>query len=229
MAKMCVRLAMNNTPLASGYAGGTAQLTPVIATVPIDELYPDAPNSMVVERTVGQGRLYYAAHLLVNRPVEDVAPLEDGFSLARAYGIAGAECPEEGCESVQGAQAGDLVTVRLTLVVPETAYYVMVEDYVPAGAEILDTSLETSQQGAVGEDEASQIFSEGWWYFQNPQVYDDHISWAVDALPPGTYELTYSLVIVNPGEYRVLPARAWQLYFPEVQGNSAGAVFEITD
>jgi uncharacterized protein YfaS (alpha-2-macroglobulin family) len=222
---------LNNTPLASGYAGGTAQLTPVMATIPIDELYPDAPNSMVIERTVGQGRLYYTAHLLVNRPVEDVAPLENGFSLSRAYSTVGAECPEEGCESVQGAQVGDLVTVRLTLVVPETAYYVVVEDYVPAGAEILDTSLETSQLSVVGGDDPRQLSEDSWgrWYFQDPQVYDDHITWAVNSLPPGTYELTYSLVIVHPGEYRVLPARAWQMYFPEVQGNSAGEVFEITD
>ena len=65
-------------------------------------------------------------------------------------------------------------------------------------------------------------------YFTEPKVYDDHIAWSVDMLPPGTYELTYTLVVQNPGEYRVLPARAWQFYFPEVQGNSEGEVFEIT-
>jgi len=48
-------------------------------------------------------------------------------------------------------------------------------------------------------------------------------------LSPGTYELTYTLVLVNPGEYQVLPARAWQFYFPEVQGNSEGDVFKISE
>jgi uncharacterized protein YfaS (alpha-2-macroglobulin family) len=222
---------LNNTPLASGHAGGDAQLMPVITSVPVSELYPDAPNSVVIERTVGQGRLYYAAHLRVNRPVEDVSPIENGFSLGREYFIAGEPCPEEGCEPVQGAKAGDLVTARLTLVVPETAYYVMVEDYIPAGAEILDISLKTSQQGALGDYDVNQPLSDGWdWmYFREPQVYDDHIAWSVDMLPPGTYELTYMLVVQNPGEYRVLPARAWQFYFPEVQGNSEGEVFEITN
>ncbi|MCJ7659363.1 MAG: hypothetical protein MUO67_09460, partial [Anaerolineales bacterium] len=222
---------LNNTPLASGHAGGDAQLMPVITSVPVSELYPDAPNSVVIERTVGQGRLYYAAHLRVNRPVEDVSPIENGFSLGREYFIAGEPCPEEGCEPVQGAKAGDLVTARLTLVVPETAYYVMVEDYIPAGAEILDINLKTSQQGALGDYDVNQPLSDGWdWmYFREPQVYDDHIAWSVDMLPPGTYELTYMLVVHNPGEYRVLPARAWQFYFPEVQGNSEGEVFEITN
>jgi uncharacterized protein YfaS (alpha-2-macroglobulin family) len=68
----------------------------------------------------------------------------------------------------------------------------------------------------------------GWWYFQGPRIYDDHVAWAADFLPAGTYELTYTLVLLQPGEYRVVPARAWEFYFPDVQGNSAGAVFEIT-
>ncbi|GAF94784.1 unnamed protein product, partial [marine sediment metagenome] len=210
---------LNNTPLASGHAGGDAQLMPVITSVPISELYPDVPNSVVIERTVGQGRLYYAAHLRVNRPVEDVPPIDNGFSLGRKYFVVGEPCPEEDCGSVQGAQTGDLVTARLTLVVPETTYYVMVEDYIPAGAEILDISLKTSQLGSLGDNNVNQAFSDGWgwWYFGEPQVYDDHIAWSVDMLPPGTYELTYTLAVLNPGEYRVLPARVWQFYFPEVQ------------
>jgi hypothetical protein len=58
-------------------------------------------------------------------------------------------------------------------------------------------------------------------------MYDDHITWTAERLPAGTYELTYTLVLLQAGQYRVLPARAWQLYFPEVQANSAGSVFEI--
>jgi len=140
---------LNNTPLASGNAGGDMQLTPVTAAVPVSELYPQAPNGLLIERTVGQGRLYYAAHLLVNRPVEQVAPLENGFSVSRVYSKSGEVCPEEGCEAIQEAQASELVDVRLTLVVPESVFYAIVEDYIPAGAEILDINLKTSQVGRL--------------------------------------------------------------------------------
>ena len=103
------------------------------------------------------------------------------------------------------------------------------EDYIPAGAEILDTNLKTSQQ--FSEYDVSDPFGDGWgwWYFNDPQIYDEHITWAVDYLPAGTYELTYILVLNQPGQYRVIPAQAWQFYFPEVQGNSAGMVFEIVE
>ena len=46
-------------------------------------------------------------------------------------------------------------------------------------------------------------------------------------LPAGAYELTYRLTTLQAGQYQVLPAHAAQLYFPDVQGNSAGATFEI--
>jgi uncharacterized protein YfaS (alpha-2-macroglobulin family) len=39
--------------------------------------------------------------------------------------------------------------------------------------------------------------------------------------------LSYTLIPSLPGEFRVLPARAWMTYFPEVQGASSGSVFEI--
>jgi hypothetical protein len=67
----------------------------------------------------------------------------------------------------------------------------------------------------------------GWWLFHGPQIYDDRIAWSADYLPAGTYELTYYLVLVQPGEYRVLPARAWETYFPEVQGQSTGTIFSV--
>jgi uncharacterized protein YfaS (alpha-2-macroglobulin family) len=67
----------------------------------------------------------------------------------------------------------------------------------------------------------------GWWLFNPASIYDDHITWTANFLPAGTYELTYSLLLLQPGEYQVIPARAWQFYFPEVQANSAGETFEI--
>jgi uncharacterized protein YfaS (alpha-2-macroglobulin family) len=170
--------------------------------------------------------------------------LDRGVLLTREYYPApepctGADCPAGTSAPVGSAQAGQQVKVRLTLTVPNDAYYLMVEDYIPAGAEILDTSLKTSQQGEFIPPEEGQpeplkydprnpfAGGWGWWLFNAPQIYDDHIAWSIDSLPAGTYELNYTLTILQPGQYQVLPARAWQFYFPEVQGNSAGAVFEV--
>ena len=104
----------------------------------------------------------------------------------------------------------------------------MVEDQIPAGAEILDTRLKTSRQD-LEEYQVNEPFKNGWgwWYFNTPQVSDDRVTWAVNFLPAGTYQLTYTISLAHPGEYQVLPARAWQVYFPEVQAISAGEKFVI--
>jgi hypothetical protein len=235
---------LNGTQLASGQASGREQLNPVTANTPLNNLHPAVPNALAIQRGGGPGRLYYTAALNVSRPVESVGALERGLSIARQYypvedasqagGSPGCGFGGE-CVPIQSAQVGEKIQVRLTLTLPNEAYYLLVEDFIPAGAEILDTSLKTSQQGE-GEEPGVEIpydprnpFAEGWgwWNFHNAQVYDDHIAWSADYLPAGTYELTYTLVVLQPGEFRVLPARAWQFYFPEVQGNSAGRVFEI--
>jgi uncharacterized protein YfaS (alpha-2-macroglobulin family) len=222
---------LNDTPLVAGEASGISQLTPVEAKVHISSMYPNAPNSLRMQRGGGVGRLYYNTHLNVYQPVEDIVPLDKGINISREYYISNEECLEEDCPTIRQAQSGELVTVRLTLTIPETTYYLQVEDYFPAGAEALDISLKTSQQGAELQYNPQAPFEGGWgwWYFNDPQVFDDRITWAVNALPAGTYELIYQFVTVLPGEYRVIPARAYQTYFPEVQGNSAGDIFEITE
>jgi uncharacterized protein YfaS (alpha-2-macroglobulin family) len=223
--------ALNETPLVAGEASGSSQLSPVEAKVPISSMYPDGPNSLLFQRGEGMGRLYYNTHLNVFQPVEQVAPLYKGINISRAYFSSDVECLEEVCPSIGQARSGELVTVRLTLTIPETSYYLMVEDYFPAGAEVVDISLNTTQQSAEPQYNQQVPFDQGWgwWYFGDPQVYDERISWAVEKLPPGTYELTYQFVPVHQGEYRVIPARAYQSYFPEVQGNSAGDLFEIIE
>lgn len=223
--------ALNGTPLASGQAGGAGQLTATSTSVPLSRLYPQAPNALNIERSAGGGRLYYTAGLDVSQPVDEVAPLRRGLSLERRF----EPFAQPGGEALQSGRIGQKVTVRLTLTLPHDAYYLFVEDYIPAGSEILDTRLKTSQQGEGGEAQAATPYDPrnpfaqgwGWWLFHPAQIYDDHIAWAADYLPAGTYELTYTLTLLQPGEFRVMPARAWQFYFPEVQANSSGEMFEI--
>jgi uncharacterized protein YfaS (alpha-2-macroglobulin family) len=127
-----------------------------------------------------------------------------------------------------------LFTAQLTLTLPHDAYYVRVEDFIPAGTEILDQKLKTSQQAIDSTEVQVQFDVEdpyadgwGWWLFNEPQIRDERIVFTADYLPAGTYALTYTLTPLQAGEFRVLPAHAWQAFFPEVQGTSAGMVFEI--
>jgi uncharacterized protein YfaS (alpha-2-macroglobulin family) len=235
---------LNGAPLATGDVSGTDIYTPVSASVPLEYLSPTSPNALVISRESGLGRLYYRASLLLNRPVDTVQPLNKGMDVNRAY--YDGNCVDV-ARSVTTTQTKDCpplstlqlapnsrLTARLTLTLPHDSYYVTLEDYIPAGTEILDQALKTSQQGQSGTGvevvySANDPFARGWgwWYFHEPEIHDDHITWTSDYLPAGTYELSYTLIPTQAGEFHVLPAYAWQAFFPDVQGTSAGAIFEI--
>jgi hypothetical protein len=234
---------LNDAPVATGDVSGTDIFTPVSATVPLEYLSPSSPNALVIERESGLGRLYYRASLSLNRPVESVRPLNKGMDISRAYfdadcgdTLGSVEVQLAGCtplstfELAPGAQ----LTARLTLTLPNDSYYVMLEDHIPAGTEILNQTLKTSRQGQNGPEvqvvyDADDPFARGWgwWYFNEPQIHDETITWTADYLPAGTYELTYTLIPTQAGQFQVLPAHAWQAFFPDVQGTSAGMIFEI--
>lgn len=223
---------LNGTPIATGKTSQDNLFTPETVELSLDNLYPDSPNTLTIRRSEGLGVLYYRADLQIFRPADSVMPLNQGFHLERRYQAGDIDCRSMDCQPIHQASTSEKVIVRLNLTLPNDAFYLVLEDYIPAGAEILDTNLKTSQLGVTSEAlnyDPQDPFEHGWgwWYFSDPQIYDDHITWAVDYLPAGSYELTYTLVTLQPGEYRVLPAHAWEFYFPEVQGTSAGEVFEI--
>ncbi len=217
---------LNGKEIITGQAEGPTQLTSVGAATPINELVPDRPNTLEIIRGQGEGRLYYRSSLTISRPAADITPFGKGMSLSRAYSFA------EGGDDVTFTQHGstaELIRVHLNLSVESDTHYLKIKDIIPAGSEILDTRLKATQQGEAVFDVSSPFRGGwGWWYFNAPQVYDDHITWTADFLPAGTYQLTYTLALNLPGEYQVLPARAWQVYFPEVQATSAGDEFIIT-
>jgi uncharacterized protein YfaS (alpha-2-macroglobulin family) len=223
----------NGGALLKGDVAGGQVLMASKAHVPLEYLSATSPNLLTIQRKDGLGRLYYRAVLNVNRPVEDVKSLDAGMRIERAYCKADST---KGCSPLSTLQLSSdkTITAQLTVVLPHDMHYVMVEDYIPAGMEIMNRNLKTTEQANETTEVQVQFDDKdpfangwGWWLFHEPQIRDDSILFTADYLPAGTYVLTYTLVPLQEGAYRVLPAHAWESFFPEVQGTSAGAVFEI--
>lgn len=242
-ARYAYSAGLNGSPLMSGEVDGpAAAIRPVASAQPLSGLRQESPNGLEITHGEGSGRLYYRAYLEVARPAQDAAAIARGIHLTRQYFRAGQDCRKETCLPVTEASLSDPqpLLARLTVTVPEDMYTVVVEDRVPAGVEILDPGLKTTQQNfiqgeAAGGQESQSAFSAenpfsrgwGWWLFQNPQIYANRIRWVVDFLPAGTYELTYRVTPFLAGEFQLIPAHAYQNYFPEVEGYSAGGVLVI--
>jgi uncharacterized protein YfaS (alpha-2-macroglobulin family) len=229
---------LNDMLIAEGEGSGTAALTAVEASVAMGELYPDSPNPLVIERGEGAGTLYYRADLKAYQSAASSEPINKGISIQRTYYIAGQDCLNESeCEPIEGftlskGEASQIIRVALTLTVSHDMVNLLVEDFIPAGTEIINRRLQTTQtfpENILPLYDPRNPFDDGWgwWYFSDPQIYDDHLLWKTEFLPAGTYTLTYDLYPFQRGSFQVLPAHAWQYYYPEIMGTSGGDLFTI--
>jgi len=130
----------------------------------------------------------------------------------------------------------DTVVVTLTLIAPHDLYHLVLEDPLPAGCEAVDTSLLTASQAAQGpefgrkEGGPTVGSSPPWmWYWpSHVELHDERVSLFASHLSAGTYEYSYSLRCTTPGEYKVMPATAYEMYFADVFGRSDGARFTVS-
>jgi len=237
-AEFTFQASLNERFIAEGAAEGTPPVNAVTVSTGMDMLFPDSPNALVIERSAGTGTLYYRVDLQTYQHASDAKAVNQGIDLERNFYLAGQGCPGgEACTPIKSLELdpdepSQMITVELAINIPNDIYHFMLEDFIPSGTEILDTKLLTSQTLI---EEVPSLFDPlkpfengwGWWYFSDPQIYDDHILWMADFLPSGTYTLTYQLIPTQRGSFQVLPAHAWQYFYPEVQGTSAGDVFTI--
>ena len=97
--------------------------------------------------------------------------------------------------------------------------------------EAIDLSLATTQQGLLEDDVDNGNdwwdWRNGAWRFTHKEFRDDRVFLFAEELPAGVYRYEYLVRATTPGRYRVRPARAWEMYFPEVFGQTAGEWMEI--
>ncbi len=199
-----------------------------VLRVAVSDLLLDEVNRLVVARGDGEGALYYTAHLNLRLPAAEVDALSRGVSVTREYFLA--DDPET---PVTRAQVGDVITVRLTLNLPQDIYYFVLEDPIPAGTEGVDTSLLTTSVEAQGPDLRSQwdrynpYWYWGWWWFDHTEMRDEQVNLYADFLPRGTYVYTYQVRASIVGEFQTMPSHAYAFYFPEVFGRTDGVLFTV--
>jgi len=228
--------ALNGDELASGTVTPETVDESVKLRIAVADLLRDQGNLLQIGRGPGEGRLYYTAHLRVYLPVEEIEPANRGIIVYRQYSDAACEPSRElSCPEVEEVRAGDTVRVKLTIIAPNDLYYVVVEDPLPAGGEAIDTGLATTSLLAQDPtlrrqagNPAWENFYWWWWrWYSRSEMRDEKVVLFADYLPKGTYEYTYTFRATLPGEYRVIPTVASEMYFPEVFGRSDGRLLTI--
>jgi uncharacterized protein YfaS (alpha-2-macroglobulin family) len=223
-----------NYPFAVGFNGdllqqgqaSTSNLTETVKLqVELKDLLKEAVNYLVLTRGEGTGNLYYTAYMSATLPVEQIQPLDQGISVSRQYF---AMDDTKNKTPITEAGRGDLVRVRMTMVIPAALHYAVVADPLPAGLEAIDASLATDT--AVPAVYTLQDYSErgwGWWYFDHIELRDEKVVLSAQYLPAGTYVYTYLARASTAGTFKVIPTTASEFYFPDVAGRGAGSLFVV--
>jgi alpha-2-macroglobulin len=214
---------LNGETLKQGNAAKGNLTETVDLHVELEDLLKETANYLVFTRGDGTGNFYYTAYLSVELPIESVEPLDQGVSLSRQYfSLDNSKTP------ITKIQRGDLVRVRLTVVVPAAVHYIVVDDPLPAGLEAIDSTILTDM--AVPTSYTLTDYGErgwGWWYFPHIELRDEKVVLSADYLPAGTYVYTYLARASTAGTFKVIPPTASEFYFPDVGGRGAGSVFEV--
>ncbi|MBW8771542.1 MAG: hypothetical protein JF589_17450, partial [Gemmatimonadetes bacterium] len=184
--------------------------------------------------------IYYAATLLEAPRARPVRADDEGLGVERWY-----ESFTTG-KPLTSVREGDLVRVRLRVLVPSDREFVAITDPLPAGLEAVDLSLRTSstlapfagapRQKERGDDDAPSgrwaygSWDSGWWTpWSHKEIRDDRVHWFARRLWKGTFEISYVARATTVGTFVRPPAYAEEMYNPGVHGRSDGGSFTVTE
>ena len=204
------------------FAGRTTDRATTL--VPMADLVA-AGDSTVTLAKDGQGRLYYRLGLRYAPSDLQLPARDEGFVVDRTYEAV--DNPDDVTRDPDGTwhiAAGTSVRVRLTMVADARRTHVALIDPLPAGLEPINPALAVSTTippEDAGDTDATFPSYWGWNWFDHQNLRDDRAEAFSSILYGGTYEYSYVARATTPGEFVVPPARAEEVYSPEVSGRSA--------
>ncbi len=208
----------------------TSTLVPMEFLVGPESEPTDDAQELIVAKD-GEGRLYYRLGLQYAPSDLNLDPLDRGFVVARTY--EGVDDPADVQRDEDGTwiiKAGSRVRVKLTMVADSRKTNVALVDPLPAGLEPINPELATS--GLPPDDSPVQYDRwadwRAWTWYNHQNLRDDRAEVYTTYLWSGTFNYQYVAQATTPGEFVVPPAKAEEIYQPEVFGRSGSDRVIIT-
>jgi uncharacterized protein YfaS (alpha-2-macroglobulin family) len=105
---------------------------------------------------------------------------------------------------------GDLLLVRLTVAGASDWRYLMIEDPLPAGVEVVQ------QEGLYPLERRA----DRWMGWSRREFRDDRVVFFQESFGTGRYEYQYLVKATIPGEFKALPAQITPMYVPDAAASS---------
>ena len=183
----------------------------------------------------GPGRMYYRLGLRYAPQSLRLPATEQGFTVQRTYEALSAKERDRVQQLPNGSwriRAGTDVRVRLTVVVPTRAHYVVVDDPLPGGFEPQNPAFRTTSsahQQSPNRRGGGGWHWYSWWRWNHIEMRDDRVLLFADRLWAGVYSHSYVARATSIGRFVVPPARAEEMYAPETFGRNATTFVEVVE
>jgi uncharacterized protein YfaS (alpha-2-macroglobulin family) len=200
--------------------------------VPMSYLLEQGGVSNLILNKQGAGRLYYRIGMKYAPRNLKLEPADYGFAVTRQYEPV--DDPEDVQRDKDGTwviKSGARVRVRLQMVATSRRYHVALVDQLPAGLEILNPELATTE--AIPEDSkpnttvtelGSRSWGYNWWWsrywFEHQNFRDERAEAFASLLWEGVYNYSYVTRATTPGVFVAPPAKAEEMYTPETFGRT---------
>jgi len=174
-------------------------------------------NTLTVDKS-GSGLLYTTFTVSSVLPAQEFEKAHaaetdsdnSALALSRSYQISS---PDPSTANILTLPAETTVTVNITA--NANYKYVMLEEPIPAGCEVIDS------------DDMSPFLPQP--YGCRREVRDNKVVYYFDSLPSGLTQVSYSLATLTPGTFSIIPGNVSLVYAPEVRATENFGAATIVD
>lgn len=219
-----LKILLNNLEISQASFSPETILDQHKKELPISELSVNKNSSIEFKKLNKnnlENRFYYDIVLKYYLSAHNIPARDEGFTVERHYFAAQ---DKQNKTPITKAKVGDIIRVNLKIATAQTRRFVSIEDFIPAGAEIVNLDLATEQKSLrfLKKEEF-----DGRFYANFKEIRNDRAYYFVENLAPGVYEIEYFIRALTQGKFLALPTIVSETYFPENFGRTAVQYFEI--
>ena len=190
-----------------------------LVSVPMNYLQQQKTASNLTLDKQGAGRLYYRIGLNYAPKNLKIGAADDGFIVSRRYeAIDDAADVKHNADGSWTIKSGARVRVKLEMIAPTRRYHVALVDKLPAGLEIINEALKTSEIVPPEKFDYKKVNRSFWFEHQN--LRDERAEAFTSLLWEGAWNYSYTARATTPGNFVVPPAKAEEMYHPETFGRT---------
>jgi uncharacterized protein YfaS (alpha-2-macroglobulin family) len=210
----------------------------ITLTKPIAQADIGKKHSLTIS-SQGDGQLYYLTRVAYAPLDGHSARINAGIDIRKEYSVERDSKWVLLDQPISKVKRGELIRVDIYVSLPTARNFVVVDDPLPGGLELINRDLATAS--TIDANKADTKAASGsWWFkfddwryglsrwgFYHQELRHDAARFYADYLPAGNYHLSYTAQAIATGKFSKMPVHAEEMYEPDVFGKGISTTLSI--